>query len=352
MDDLPDFTGELVEPDFDAAESEGQFIYGYVRNRNSEKFSFKARTLYYVGKASRAVRVTERHNGVPVPKNRKFIQIIKRGLTEEEANYWECYYISKLGRIDKGTGILRNRTDGGEGVTGRLISEDQKHRRNEALAVTAGARYGLSAEEWKEVQKSGLTSIRRAADVAKRNGYKFSDWLKLSEEQKQSIGQRNGEIAENAAKKWGYTTKEWFELPDTERNNMSTRSATAEENGFTLKEWLQLTNSEKQSIGRLQATAKKYELNVKEYSALTKSAREVMKLQIKQAKKHGYTLENWRALTHEEQCSAAAINRARKAAANFDVPVEVWIGLAYNQRAKIRDRFKRGRRVPELLEDL
>lgn len=59
MDDLPDFTGELVEPDFEAAEAEGQFIYGYLRQRNCEKYSFKARTLYYVGKASRAIRVTE-----------------------------------------------------------------------------------------------------------------------------------------------------------------------------------------------------------------------------------------------------------------------------------------------------
>ena len=81
MEELPDFTGELVEPDFEAAEAEGQFIYGYVRQRNSEKYSFKARTLYYVGKASRAIRVTEKHNGVAIPKNRKFIQILKRGLT-------------------------------------------------------------------------------------------------------------------------------------------------------------------------------------------------------------------------------------------------------------------------------
>ena len=55
MDYLPDFTGELVEPGFEAAEAEGQFIYGYVRQRNSEKYSFKARTIYYVGKTSRAI---------------------------------------------------------------------------------------------------------------------------------------------------------------------------------------------------------------------------------------------------------------------------------------------------------
>ena len=79
---------------------------------------------------------------------------------------------------------------------------------------------------------------------------------------------------------------------------------------------------------------------------------DVMKLQIKQAEKYGYTLSEWRSLTHEEQCKAAAINRARKAASQFEVPVEVWIELTYNQREKIRDRFKRGRRVPELLEDL
>ena len=141
-------------------------------------------------------------------------------------------------------------------------------------------------------------------------------------------------------------------MPDSIRRNLQSISETAQNNGFAWQEWLKLSNSEKQSIGRLQATAKKYDLNVKEYSSLTKSQRDVMKLQIKQAEKYGYTLSEWRSLTHEEQCKAAAINRARKAASQFEVPVEVWIELTYNQREKIRDRFKRGRRVPELLEDL
>lgn len=400
MNDLPDFTGELVEHDFEAAEAEGQFIYGYVRQRNSEKYSFKARTLYYVGKASRAIRVTEKHNGVPVPKNKKFIQILKRGLTEEEANHWECYYIAKLGRIDKGTGILRNRTDGGEGVMGRLVSEDQKRRRNEALAVTAGKRYGLNAEEWKELQISDVTTISRTYESAKKYDYSLKEWIQLSEKDKQKIIKKQGLMAKTA-EKYGFTHDEWLALGDTERKNMSTRQKIAKQNGYSLKEWLNLSNtekasigkqtqsteklnnslkpkrqrtdgakrtaeknnykleewqkfsnSEKQSIGKQSQTAKKAGIAVEEWMALTKSEKEIFKMQIKKAEKYGIEFSTWRSMSHEQQCKAAAINRARKAAANFDVPVETWIELTYLQREKIRDRYKRGRRVPELLEDL
>lgn len=285
MDDLPDFTGELVEPDFEAAEAEGQFIYGYVRQRNSEKYSFKARTLYYVGKASRAIRVTEKHNGVAIPKNRKFIQILKRGLTEEEANHWECYYIAKLGRIDKGTGILRNRTDGGEGVMGRLVSEDQKHRRNEALAVTAGKRWGFTSEEWKAIPQSQRTGMGNSKKIAESHGLTVKEWFLLSDEDKKKLKFQNCEQVKNAATKWGLKEEEYRAMPDSIRRNLQSISETAQNNGFTWQEWLKLSNSEKQSIGRLQATAKKYDLNIKEYSSLTKSQRDVMKLQIKQAEK-------------------------------------------------------------------
>jgi hypothetical protein len=43
---------------------------------------------------------------------------LKRNLTEEEAFRHECYMIAVFGRKDIGTGILRNLTDGGDGVQG------------------------------------------------------------------------------------------------------------------------------------------------------------------------------------------------------------------------------------------
>jgi hypothetical protein len=39
--------------------------------------------------------------------------------------------IAFYGRIDNGTGCLRNLTDGGEGVTGRIQPEEERRRRSE-----------------------------------------------------------------------------------------------------------------------------------------------------------------------------------------------------------------------------
>jgi hypothetical protein len=44
--------------------------------------------------------------------------MLRSGLLENEAFEWENFYIKHYGRIDIGTGILRNLTDGGEGSSG------------------------------------------------------------------------------------------------------------------------------------------------------------------------------------------------------------------------------------------
>lgn len=49
-----------------------------------------------------------------VPRDRSRIRVMRRGLTREQAVYWEKFYIARYGRKDLGTGILVNRTDGGD----------------------------------------------------------------------------------------------------------------------------------------------------------------------------------------------------------------------------------------------
>ena len=80
-------------------------------------------TPYYVGKGHghRAYKRAGRRCAPPKDKSR--IIFLKKDLTEEEAIKHEVYMIAVLGRKDKGTGILRNLTDGGEGITGAKRTE-------------------------------------------------------------------------------------------------------------------------------------------------------------------------------------------------------------------------------------
>lgn len=102
------------------------YVYAFLRNKSSKvgpKYS-----PYYIGKGSdrRAFRDTTRV--FPKPKDRSYIVFLQEGLTEDEAFNLEKYCIAFYGRIDLGTGILRNLTDGGEGASGVNPSQETRAR--------------------------------------------------------------------------------------------------------------------------------------------------------------------------------------------------------------------------------
>lgn len=82
-------------------------------------------TPYYIGrgKGRRAYQQSGHFVKVP-PRNR--VLILKTGLTYEESIRHEIYMIAVFGRKNNKTGILRNYTDGGEGVTGIVFSDESK----------------------------------------------------------------------------------------------------------------------------------------------------------------------------------------------------------------------------------
>ena len=65
------------------------------------------------------------------PKDKNQIVIIKDNLTEQEAKDLEIKLIAKHGRIDLGEGYLINKTDGGEGTNGYIVSEETRKKMSE-----------------------------------------------------------------------------------------------------------------------------------------------------------------------------------------------------------------------------
>lgn len=86
------------------------YVYAYLRTDG---------TPYYIGKGSglRAWKHVKRDPTHP-PTDLSRIVLLKENLTESESFDIEKHLIAQYGRIDTGTGILRNRTNGGEGARG------------------------------------------------------------------------------------------------------------------------------------------------------------------------------------------------------------------------------------------
>jgi len=95
------------------------YTYAYLR---------EDRTPYYIGKGKGNRAYRRRKNDTKSPKDKSRIIFLKQNLTEEEAFKHEIYMIAVFGRKDLGTGILHNRTDGGEGPSGVIKNEETKKK--------------------------------------------------------------------------------------------------------------------------------------------------------------------------------------------------------------------------------
>jgi hypothetical protein len=90
------------------------------------------RTPYYIGKGIGNRAYCRSGKDIRPPKDKSRIILLKQNLTEQEAFNHEIYMIAVFGRIDLGTGILHNKTDGGDGTSGRVLSEETKRKISEA----------------------------------------------------------------------------------------------------------------------------------------------------------------------------------------------------------------------------
>ena len=115
--------------------SSDYYVYAYERKIASKHGP--AGSFYYIGKGM-GNRARGNHRHIPVPKDPKRIVMIKVNLTEENAFSLEKSQIKEYGRIDNGTGCLRNLTDGGDGTSGYKYTEEQCAKQSAIQKIVKG----------------------------------------------------------------------------------------------------------------------------------------------------------------------------------------------------------------------
>tara|TARA_R100000231_G_C5316961_1_gene162226 strand:+ start:183 stop:1343 length:1161 start_codon:yes stop_codon:yes gene_type:complete len=170
------------------------YTYGYLRQKDSK--IAKAGTLYYVGKG-KGSRAFSHHRNTPVPKDRNRIIFLKENLTEKEAFDHEIEMIKFYGRVDIGTGILRNLSDGGEGPSNPSPETRKKAMENkkwyydqhpEMFGGSLGRTKEQHSADSKRAAKKGI--VQWTKDKWEND----PEWAEATKERARQTGLKNAEL--------------------------------------------------------------------------------------------------------------------------------------------------------------
>ena len=151
------------------------YVYAYVRKSDG--------TPYYIGKG-RGKRAYAKHPGISIPCDKTKIIFLEKNLSEIGAFAIERRLIAWWGRKDISTGILLNRTDGGEGASGAKLSA---HQRN---SVADSNRRRV----WKDESRKKLSEHNKGKPISENTK------KALLEHQKNISVEKKDEISEKLSK--------------------------------------------------------------------------------------------------------------------------------------------------------
>jgi hypothetical protein len=172
-------------------------VYEHIRLDKNEPFYYGIFEDKY-----RPFERTRRNNlwNKIVAKTPYEVKILKEGLTWEEACQMERDLIKKYGRIDQGTGILTNLTDGGDGTVGLTRTEEHCNkisksltgliRSEESKLKQSFSRKGTNDTEETRVKKSNAKKGKKPNNFGKK--YKSENISKRLIGNQYAAGENNG----------------------------------------------------------------------------------------------------------------------------------------------------------------
>jgi hypothetical protein len=181
-----------------------QFYYTYAYLRED-------RTPYYIGKG-KGDRIHSTNRTYKPPKDKSRIIFLKQNLTEEEAFKHEKYMIAVFGRKDLGSGILYNRTDGGDGASNRGTREQRSEiakkgkanmtpeQRSEASRKANASRTPEQRSESARKRQANKTPEQRSEAVRKANASRTPEQRSESARKRQAnkTPEQRSEISKKA----------------------------------------------------------------------------------------------------------------------------------------------------------